>query len=457
MNLGDLLDFVGNLLDYDPSNTVYRKQLVSLLNDAQSRLLTDRHWDFAGRDRRLQVWTDIPAQTITVTVGSAQFTGTFPVSSSTITPGSELAGAAVEFTEANGTVHRHVIAWIQNGTTGHFLRPYQGTVSGAVSAKIQRRDVALPSDSMNVLNVSDPHVGVPAKALFLSKWEREDANLDPELLGTIEAYLPSEGFRVSGPQTTRGVTVQSASAGQGLRTVDVYMVNVRNPNAQNYPTYSLDVSSGFESAFSKVATFTLSDTETLHFAPETIPSNTGLYRRYYLTCSEANILAPVRVRNADASGGVAVGVDTVAPTGGVILKPNLALPHLSGQSFQSTSIRYRWNQSSAYRTIQLYPHPAGDQLVNVRAVINPERMQEDQDAPLVPASYAQIIAYAALEQLTLKVDNPALSAVYARKKDVLYRGMEARFLGQVPRRIIKGNPTAGYRFTRNPFGPLTFS
>ena len=235
------------------------------------------------------------------------------------------------------------------------------------------------------------------------------------------------------------------------------MVNVRYPNAQNFPTYPLDVSSGFESAFSKVSTFSLSDTQTLHFAPETIPSRTGFYRRYYFTCAEANILAPVRVRNADAEGGVQVGVDTVAPTGGVTLKPNLALSTLSGQAFQSTSIRYRWNQSSAYRTVQLYPHPSQDQLLNVRTLINPERMQEDQDAPLVPASYAQILAYAALEQLALKVDNPALSAVYSRKKEVLYRGMEARFLGQVPRRIIKGNPTAGYRFVRNPFGPLTFS
>lgn len=457
MNLGDLLSFVGNLLDYDPSNTVYRSQLVSLLNDAQARLLTDRHWDFGVRDRRLQVWTDIPSQTITVTVGSAQFTGTFPVSSSTITPGSELAGATVEFTEANGTVHRHKIAWIQNGSTGFFDRAYSGTVSGAVSATIKRRDIALPSDSMNVLNVSDPEVGVPAKALFLSKWEREDANLDPDLLGTIEAYLPSDGFRVSGPQTARGVSVQTATAGQGVRTIEVYMVNVRYPNAQNFPTYPLDVSSGFESAFSKVSTFSLSDTQTLHFAPETIPSRTGFYRRYYFTCAEANILAPVRVRNADAEGGVQVGVDTVAPTGGVTLKPNLALSTLSGQAFQSTSIRYRWNQSSAYRTVQLYPHPSQDQLLNVRTLINPERMQEDQDAPLVPASYAQILAYAALEQLALKVDNPALSAVYSRKKEVLYRGMEARFLGQVPRRIIKGNPTAGYRFVRNPFGPLTFS
>ena len=38
-------------------------------------------------------------------------------------------------------------------------------------------------------------------------------------------------------------------------------------------------------------------------------------------------------------------------------------------------------------------------------------MMEDQDAPLVPASYAQVIAYAALENLTLKVDNPALKTM----------------------------------------------
>jgi hypothetical protein len=40
---------------------------------------------------------------------------------------------------------------------------------------------------------------------------------------------------------------------------------------------------------------------------------------------------------------------------------------------------------------------------------------------------------------------------------VLYKGMEQRFLKMVPRRIIKGTPTAGYRYVRNPFGPLKFT
>ena len=140
-----------------------------------------------------------------------------------------------------------------------------------------------------------------------------------------------------------------------------------------------------------------------------------------------------------------------------MLLPNLSLAHLSTQGFQASAVRYRWNQSAAYQSIQLYPHVSGDQDLNVRMLINPARLQEDQDAPLVPHAYAQVIAYAALESLSLKVDNPALSAVYARKKDVIYKGMEQAYLKAVPRRIIKGNPTAGYRFVRNPFGKLTFT
>ena len=141
----------------------------------------------------------------------------------------------------------------------------------------------------------------------------------------------------------------------------------------------------------------------------------------------------------------------------MVLLPDLSLSNLSTQGFQASAIRYRWNQSAAYQAIRLYPHVSGDQDLNVRMLINPARLQEDQDAPLVPHAYAQVIAYAALESLALKVDNPALSAVYQRKRDTLYKQMEQAYLKSVARRIIKGNPAAGYRFVRNPFGKLTFT
>ena len=77
MNLGDLIDFCGNLLDYDPVNTTYREQLVALLNDSQTRLLTDRHWSFAQKERTLKTFTD---QTFDVALnnGSAVAIGIFP-------------------------------------------------------------------------------------------------------------------------------------------------------------------------------------------------------------------------------------------------------------------------------------------------------------------------------------------------------------------------------------------
>jgi len=460
VNLGDLVDFVGNLLDYDPTNPTYREQLVSILNDAQTHILTDRPWPFAMKDRKLKVWTD-DTFTFQFVNGSNQITGAgIPVSTDMVKPGGEFALAEIEADSPQFIRHR--IMWVKNPTTAFLDRPFEG-LSGSYEVTIKRREIRLPSDAMTVQNVSDPEVGIPAKALFLSKWEREDSNLDPDLLGTIEAYLPSQAFVVAAPRTPRGVTVETVGAGEGVRTINVFMVNVYAPNATNFEMYPRDVSDGFESALSKVESYSLTDTQTLYFQPEPLNPQTGYYRRYYFTCPEAGILAPVRIRHTEPlePTGVSTGTDTVPPDNhpftGIQLQPRLELSYLSTQAFQASSIRYRWNQTAAYQQVMLYPHPSADQDLNVRMVINPPRLQEDQDAPLVPHAYAQLIAFAALENLTLKVDNPALAQVYMRKKETLFKAMEQAYLKATPRRIIKGNPTAGYRYVKNPFGPLTFS
>lgn len=452
MNLAELLDYVGNLLDYDPANEAYRAQLVSLLNESQTRILTDRPWDFAQREQSLQVWTDS-----TVAVGVVNGSGTvtggpFPYSTSAIKPGSELEGATLEITDSAGQLSRYTVAYVSATNQLYLDRDFSG-VTGSYTAKVKRREVYLPSDVVQVQNVSDPVVGVPAQASPLSKFERDASNLDRELLGTIECYLPSAGRSVAAPRTPRGVVV-AAAAGQGVRTITVYMVNVLAPLSTPGPVYPLQVSDGFESALSQVQTFELSDTETLRFTPETLPLTTGLYRRYYFTCPEAGILAPVRVRSAGGQGFGALGVDTITPAGGVTLNPDLSLATLSGQAFQSTSIRYRANNSGRYQSILLYPHPSGDQAVLTRSLIAPAKMYEDQDAPLIPAAYAELIAFDALESLTSKLGNEALSQVYARKKLVKYQGFEQAYLKVVPRRIIKGSPAVQGRYGMNPYGPL---
>ena len=141
MKLGELIDFCGNLLDYDPTNTTYREQLVSLLNDAQQRVLVDRHWAFAQRERALKVYTDATA-TVTLTNGSATVTGTFTVSSDRVLPGGTLELAEVKITLASGGYAYRQLRWIENGTTAYLDRVWDGA-TGAYEVTYRRREVYL--------------------------------------------------------------------------------------------------------------------------------------------------------------------------------------------------------------------------------------------------------------------------------------------------------------------------
>jgi len=229
MNLGELIDFCGNLLDYDPTNATYRAQLVALLNDSQVRLLTDRHWAFAQRQRTLSTYADLPA-TVTLTNGSSTMTGAFALSADVVVPGSSLELAQVKVTLPAGGFAYRQIRYVQSAVTAHLDRPWSGA-TGAYSTSLRRREVYLPSDTATLMNVADPSVSVgsPRQSLFLSKWERDAANLDQDLEGTIEAYLPSRSMRVRAPQAVTGAVVAGGLVGQGVRTITVYMVNVRTP------------------------------------------------------------------------------------------------------------------------------------------------------------------------------------------------------------------------------------
>ena len=444
MNLADLRAFMGNLLDYDPTNVTYTSQLTDLLNDAQTRILTDRPWSFSIVEEDVETRTDV-AVSLACTNGSSQATGSgFPLSASAVRPGSAFDGATVRI---DG--REYEIAYVVNATTLHFTTQFVGA-SATYATSVRQRQVYMPSDTMTVESVLDMTDALPRSQAQLSKWVRDDVQLDPDQLGTPTAFMPSQSRRVRAPRAVTGVSIVSPGAGRGVRTLQVYMVNVRAPGTSSPVEYPAQFSGGFESALSPPSTFVLSDTQELSLVPETLNNRTGLYRRYYFTCTAEGIDAPVRL--ADASSKV----DTVSPAGTVTLSPDTRLSVLQSQAFGEASVRYR-STGGVYRAFELYPHPSNNARMRLRRLMAPQDMKEDHDVPLVPQAYAQVIAYAAMEQLCLKHDNAALAQVYARKKVALYQAMEARYLKGVPRRIIKGEAYTNARFYPNPFGPLSFT
>ena len=447
MNLDALRDYCGSLLDYDPINPTYTAELTSFLNDAQQRLLGDRPWSFLITEQVIKSRTDVSLR-LSFTNGNASVAvpagePNLPVGTATL-PGSEYELGTMTVTDSNGLTGEYVVRFVQSVTALHLDRPFAGA-SGAYTVTLKRRDVYLPADTAQVMAVLDSSVGYPQEVSFLSKLDRDCYLLDPDTLGTPESFLEGEAEYVPAPRSVRGISAVTVSAGQGVRTVQVYQVNVRAPayyGFDSYPGYS----GGFESGLSPALTFTLSDTQELQINPDVISSSSGLYRRYYFTCTDEGIDAPRRLRGAT--------VDTVPPTGAGAFNASTALSTLQSQNFDTITPRYQRTQSGAHRALQLYPHSSSDSELTVRRLIVPQDMEEAQDTPAVPSAYARVIAYEALAQLAIKADQAPLSVAFERKRAMIYQGMEQRYLGKPSRRIIKNSAGGMYPTV---FGPMTFT
>jgi hypothetical protein len=280
----------------------------------------------------------------------------------------------------------------------------------------------------------------------MSKLDRDSYLIDPDILGTPESFLEGEAEYVPAPRNLSGVSVITPGAGRGVRTVKVYMVNVRAPDYYGFDSYP-GYSGGLESGLSPAVEYDLADNEELQFNPAAIDEESGLYRRFYFTCTAEGIDAPRRVRSA-------TGTSTAPPTGGVSWQGDTSLTALQAQSLDTSTPRYQRTQSGAHQALELYPHPSADTRINVRRLLVPQDMEEAQDTPAVPSAYARVLAYEALSQLAIKADQAPLAAAFERKMQMVYKGMEQRYLGKPSRRIVK-NSSGGIYPTI--FGPLTFT
>jgi len=58
MNLGELINQVGNILDYNPEVPEYREEVRSTLNDIYLSLFSDRKWKWAQKETKVWAFAD---------------------------------------------------------------------------------------------------------------------------------------------------------------------------------------------------------------------------------------------------------------------------------------------------------------------------------------------------------------------------------------------------------------
>lgn len=418
MNLKSAIDMVGTQLGYSPSSSTYRDDLAAAIDAAQLELCSRSAWDWMTSITQYVPRAD-ESKTVGVTSGSLSVTGTgFPYSS---TVGSLWDGETIVL---EGVEYQ--IAWVSSTTNLYLTQTYAGTTNASASAVVRSWNIRLPRNTVSVQSIVGQGLGLinPTQSDYAARYQ---AGLDEQHTrerGNPSTWYSMEPFIVPAPRKSTGISVYTTTPGRGVRTVQVFLVNV----------WGRRCAAGFtdcESAPGTIETFDLQDDEDLHLTPETLSNQSGLYRRYYIIAPSIGIHAPRLLRDASTA------VSTVAPTGGVTLNPNTALSTLTSQSWETDSVRYIGG--GEFLRIRFAPHPQDGRVYELRRLTRAPILQEDQDTLVVPGAQAMAVVHLACRNMAVRLNRPDEARVWEQSYNQVLKALYARQSDQAQVPLVIGS------------------
>ena len=423
MRLVDLRDMVANIVDYDPSVDTYRNQITDLLNDAYYSLFSTKPFTFAQKEQIVKAYADV---SITVNTGN-------PVTAElTYTLASIPYHWEGQIIEIEGV--EYTIAWVRAGSMFLTEVPAGLAVSSAYSGKIKFRYLDLPQDCISIMNVAKRSMTLtpqePGMFTALARYEDEYYNLPLDEVNLPHYWIPADEYHVVSPKKVGNIT---NTGGWAPAAIDIEI-------AMSY------VYAGRESALS-TATVLTADKVNLNITFDVLPNISGYYRKIYIK------------NNASGYKGfrtIPTGTTFLinpAATGGPTFV--YSLPSFDS-AFEFDSDPYTESDGTTQR-IRLYPRQDSDYNITVRYMYKPNPLVNDNDTPEFPSSSHQILAYMALKEIFVKLDNLPQANLYERKAAQEMIKLEQRYLTQIPRRFVKRGMVDGRVPPLPLYTPLTHS
>jgi hypothetical protein len=395
MNLAEMRDMVGSIVDYDPNVQTYRDEVTRILNELYLDFFTDRPWKFAQETEEVQVYKDV-----TVT------DGVINAGQNTITSASNpfldwMEGAIVEIKDADAAnTGEYVIA---KSTTGIlYLEGFSSTQNKPnVTAVIKQRFVDMPEDCNEVLSIGirSPTAGTQAHFDYLSRARDEEYSLLLSSTGLPTDWLIYDDVTMTQPVLQPTL---EAVGGATWSTPGTYYVKYTflHKNKESAPSPEAEVTTALAGFVLNVPTPTVQNTGT----------NSGIFKRFYLRTT--NSQAFYQVSNADIDEGTILINDLAVATD--YLANSRRLPENDGH----------------YKRVRLYPRQDDNYLVEVRFVYRPDRLIEDTDVPEFPPAHHRYLVYRACQELFVKHDNLQHSELYRRKADTELLRIENTYLSE---------------------------
>lgn len=429
-DLKELREFVANVLDYNPTNPTYAKQVDDLLNQADRVICQEKPFTFINKVADVNVYADVSlGPTVVFFNNGAQDLnaplGTFQ---------SWMAGQEIEVTIGT-TKETFTITNVVSSADMRIDRPFPGA-NGTYACTIINRYIDLPQDCTTVLGVARRSQtrtpDDPGLLENLARYEDEWWNLPLGETNLPVYWVFYDPFHLRGPRRNFNLTTAVAVA-RGVRTIEF--------------TSTL-VFAGRESAHGEIVAITAQDNQDIVLTPFAQTTNSGLYKRYYWRSPSLGYHAWRILEDPLTPGAIM----QIAPADVAARTYALSVTTLTNSESLFDDARLL-NPDGFRQRIRLYPRQDKDYTFQIRYMVRHQTMQEDNDVSLIPPAHRMIIAYKALADVLVKHNNPAQAELYRKRFEAELLQLEKRYLITPSRRIVKGNwltnmePNSFNRFT----------
>ena len=390
MNLQELREMVGSIVDYDPDVQTYRDEVTRVINELYLDFFVDKPWKFAVKTTGVPVYKDVSVTNGALSSGASTIT-------STSNPfRSWMSGAVVEISGSPSDDGEYEIE--KFGAVGTiYLKGFiaASTTAAILTITVKQRYVDMPKDCAEVVAVGlrNPTQTPTTSFDYLPRYRDEQYGLLLSAQGQPTDWLTYDDETVLSPVLTP-VPVDGGGSGTFA--------------GETHVKYTF-IYQNRESAASPDSLVTLAATSDLNLGSmQNTGANSGYEKRIYIRTAET--MAYYHVSQAD------VAETTVSIT-------NITLP----AQYLISQTRLPEN-SGNYKRIRLYPRQDTDYDVSLRYIYQPPRLIENTDVPEFPPSHHRYLVYRACQELFVKHDNLSHSEVYKRKADIELLRLENNYL-----------------------------
>lgn len=422
MNLGEMRDMVGTILDYDPEVQTYQDEVTDVINQIYMDFFSDRRWQFgqklvnltARADRTISTGSydggsGLPSADVTITTVGNFFENWMESQVIEITGGTPAAGDSVVRQEYNV---QKVLSTTQAIIGGGIFSATNSSANATFTVKSRFLD--LPYDTIAIMSMGVRDIfSDTGPYANLTKHLDELFDVDLDQTGRPNDWVRYEDETMPHPRVAP--TLEIFAGVPAVPLAGTYQIKYTYVHREN----------GRESAPSPASTevtYTAIQRADVSGMQDS-GVNSGLYKQIYIKTPESTAYYAVTNPLIDETTKTALG--------------------LAVSDSYLTSSRRAPEHAGHLMRVRLYPRQSSDLKVQLRYLYRPPMMLDDADVPQFPSAHHRYLVYRACQELFVKHSNLQHSEMYRRKADKELFKIQQRHLTEGTTSWIK----RGYRET----------